>query len=106
MANKRFKHFSKKFDDKWFEVVGETDGTCTFDDNDDTEIYKVYGKPSDAKQWIWFDWCHWAKRNNAQLKIAGHSCMFFSISGYIIDTDGTRYELFITASHNRAYIVK
>lgn len=106
MTTKRFKHFNKKFDDRWFEIVGETETTCTFDGNEDAEIFRAYGKPSDTKIYTWYDWCRWARRNNAQLKIAGHNCNFYSISGYMIDTDGTRYELWITASHNRAYIVK
>lgn len=91
---------------EWFDLCGTSDDADVFMGNDESEIYRVYGKPSDTKVAIWEDWCRWAKDNHATLRIGGHSCMFFSIYGSIEDTDGTMYNLYITYANQRCTLVK
>lgn len=94
-----------RFGDRWFELCGETTRYHIFDGNDVSEIYDVYGAPSETKVEIWKDWCKWAYDNHAHLRIGGHSCHFYSIYGTLQDADGTLYSLEITYAHNRCYIV-
>lgn len=89
--------------DERFELCGTTSGSKKFYAGAAyDEIYEVYGRPSDTKVAIWHDWCKWAYKNDAELSISGHSCMFFSISGKVAVGDKV-YALYITAAHNRAY---
>ena len=72
------------------------------------EIMSVYGKPSIYKVKSWHAWCEWAYECmrlgiDAMLEISSHNCMMYSITGAIRDTDGTKYELWITRDHNRAF---
>lgn len=90
----------------WFDMCGTSDSIAVEYGNDDCEIYTTYGKPSDTKVEIWYQWCAWARENDAVLRISGHSCCFFSIYGTITDTDGTQYNLYITYANRRCTIVK
>lgn len=72
------------------------------------EIYMVYGRPSQSKVSSWCTWCEWVYelRNNgieAGIVITSHNSMTYSIYGEVRDTDGTKYELWITKDHNRAF---
>lgn len=74
------------------------------------EIYDVYDRPSSAKVNIWHAWCNWCSECNAKigacgLRISGHNCNQFSISGNVT-FEGHVYHLWITRDHNRAYIVE
>lgn len=84
------------------------DTSCLYGANYD-EIYNAYGKPSIYKVNSWHSWCDWAYECNksgidAGLKISSHCCHMYSIYGEVRDLDGTKYELWITRDHNRAFI--
>ena len=71
-------------------------------------IFNVYGKPSIYKVNSWHAWCEWVYEcmklgMDATLEISSHNCNMYSIAGEIRDTDGTKYELWITRDHNRAF---
>ena len=83
------------------------DTSCLYGANYD-EIYNAYDKPSYIKVNSWKSWCDWAYECNqngidAGLKISSHCCHMYSIYGEVRDTDGTKYELWITRDHNRAF---
>ena len=83
------------------------DGTCmngaTYD-----EIYSVYDRPSQTKVSTWRAWCEWVYQLHkncvdAGIVISSHNTMMYSIYGEVRREDGTKYELWITRDHNRAF---
>ncbi len=83
------------------------DGVCRIGACYD-DIYTVYDRPSQAKVNSWHSWCNWIDelRNkclDAGMVITSHNTMMYSIYGEVRDTDGTKYELWITRDHNRAF---
>lgn len=98
LANRRFevaedrRHFMKT-DNEPFHLP--------FDENNVQALYECYAEPSTTKQYVWYDWCKWARENGASLWITSYNCMRFSISGRIL-VDGKWWNLHITALHNRA----
>lgn len=71
-------------------------------------IYSVYGRPSQSKVYIWHTWCEWVdemnkKGYNVSIQISSHNCMFFSISGSIVFTNGRKAAIWITHANNRIY---
>lgn len=73
-----------------------------------SDIFEAYGRPSAIKQGIWKSWVDWFKKHSEDftdwLQIASHNANFFTIEGQI--TIGhTRYHLYITKCHNRAWEV-
>lgn len=94
---------------QYFEVInGKEQEFAMYSQNDYSDsydkIHDVYGRPSQAKVEIWHEWWVWAHENNAIIRIGSHNCNFFSIYGTVYTNNGT-YNLWITASHNRAYPV-
>lgn len=72
------------------------------------EINSVYARPSQSKVYIWHTWCEWVdemskKGYDVSIKISSHNCMFFSISGSIVFSDGRKAAIWITHAHNRIY---
>lgn len=63
----------------WFNLIGTSEEPVIMGDsyaNDDTQIYKVYARPSDAKVGIWTSWTQWARENNARVMISSYSATF------------------------------
>ena len=87
---------------------GRLDNTsCLYGANYD-EIYYAYGRPSSTKVESWESWCDWAYECNqkgiyAGLRIGSHCFSMYSIYGEVRTEDGTKYELWITRDHNRAF---
>ena len=72
------------------------------------DIMNAYDKPSIYKINSWHAWCEWVYEciklgMDATLEISSHNCMMYSITGAVRDTDGNKYELWITRDHNRAF---
>ena len=71
-------------------------------------IFNAYGKPSVYKVNSWHEWCEWVYDcmkldMDATLEISSHNCNMYSITGAVRDTDGTKYELWITRDNSRAF---
>ena len=72
------------------------------------DIMRAYSKPSIYKINSWHKWCEWVHNCmklgiDAKLEISSHNSSTYSITGAVRDTDGTKYELWITRDHNRAF---
>ncbi len=72
------------------------------------EIRRVYDRPSQRKIATWTGWCNWAFKCikngiDVGIEIVSHNVMMYSITGEVRDLDGTKYELWITRDHNRAF---
>ena len=72
------------------------------------DIFNAYRKPSIYKVNSWHAWCEWVYEcmklgMDVTLEISSHNCNMYSISGEVRDTDCTKYELWITRDHNRAF---
>lgn len=83
------------------------DTSCIYGANYD-EIYSVYERPSYIKVNSWKSWCDWVYECNqngidAGMNISSHNHMMYSIYGEVRMEDGTKYELWITRDHNRAF---
>jgi hypothetical protein len=69
-------------------------------------IYEAYGRPSETKKAIWYEWRKWFNDNGGDCVIVSRNCNFFSIEGYVTDQETKeRYYCYITASHNKAWKV-
>ena len=107
---RRAKEKNLVINDVTFELYDDgriDDGTCRIGACWD-DIYSIYGRPSQAKVSSWHSWCAWIDelRNkclDAGMVITSHNTMMYSIYGEVRDTDGTKYELWITRDHNRAF---
>ena len=75
-------------------------------------VYDVYSHCSQTKEAIWESWANWFRECNSHMfGVTSHNCNFFTISGCVTWIDPATNkpsELFlvITASHNKAWIVK
>lgn len=73
-------------------------------------IYEAYGKPSNAKISIWFNWVHWANELNSQpdsdcgIWVESATSWIFTIAGSYGVGDKI-YNIKITPSHNYIYPV-
>ena len=95
-----------------FELLKSDVNVCNYfvSGADYNEIYEAYVRPSISKVSIWAEWCKWCfdnihKGNPCTISICSKNCSLFSISG-MVAVDGHVYRLYITKSHNRAYIVE
>ena len=87
-----------------FTVCGTVDNMAFANGVDESEIFHVYGKPSETKVSIWRDWCKWARESGASLEISSHNSYRFTIRGNV-EYNGKVYNLYITDCYNRAYEV-
>ena len=64
-----------------------------------------YGRCSEMKRTIWKQWESWFNANNGFCSVASHNSHFFTIEGYVRDSDERQmYYCRITPAHN--YCVK
>ena len=99
---KRYKHITL-FDQPFILDTKETIGYTPIPARD---IYDVYTSCSYRKQAIWNFWKRWFIENNGNCDVCSHNCNFFSIQGYVRDTETRKmYFCYITHSNNRCILV-
>lgn len=68
------------------------------------DISEAYERPSERKIGIYNNWWFWFRQNNGNCAVASKNCNFFTISGYVTDSEtGKLYNCYITPSHNYCY---
>ena len=68
-------------------------------------IYDAYKRPSTTKCSIWHEWYEWFLHNNGWCCISSHNSNFFSIQGYVRNSETQQlYFCYITYANN--YCVK
>ena len=69
------------------------------------DLFSFYGRPSQRKIDIWSDWIEWFCDtdgiSNYYVSSAGSST--FAITASYRDSEGNKYIMYITKSHNRIY---
>ena len=76
-----------------------------------SDLYDCYRKPSLRKVRIWQSWIDWANELLKQgygvaMEISSATCHFFSINGFLVDTNGAEWNIKITYAHARIWKVE